>query len=48
MDLDGSQRRAGAGDLALRLDGDRVLRAPGETWKGTCSLSRSLLWLASP
>lgn len=48
MDLDGSQRRVGAGDLPLRLDGDRVLRAPAEMWKGMCSLSRSLLWLAIP
>lgn len=48
MDLDGSQRRAGAGDLALGLDGDKVLRKPEEKWKGLCSLSRSLLWLANP
>lgn len=42
---DTHQRRAGAGALALGLDGDKVLRKPEEMWKGLCSLSRSLLWL---
>lgn len=45
-DLEGSQSREGADDLALGLAGERALRIPDVRWKGTFSLS--LLWPVVP